>query len=118
MPERAMRVSAATKRLQKRSQSSENCGSTLSRAARRASACQDPKKTALMSLHETHWEFCLCYRDGEFSHWEWRHHHDGGIETSVTGFPTLSTCVHDAMKHGYAGGGKIMPGIVRSSGNR
>lgn len=69
-----------------------------------------------MYTDRLHWEFCLCYRDGEFSHWEWRRHHGGRTVTSAAGFQSLSTCVHDAMKQGYTGGGKIMPGIVGSPG--
>lgn len=65
-----------------------------------------------MLTNTPHWEFCLCYRDEEFSHWEWRRHEGPDSITSAIGFPTLSTCVHDAMKHGYSGGGRILPGIV------
>lgn len=35
-----------------------------------------------------------------------------GAVTSGTAFPTRSACVHDAMKHGYLGGGRILAGIV------
>lgn len=69
-----------------------------------------------MLTNASTWEFCLCYRADEFSHWEWRRHDGRGTMTSAAGFPSLSTCVHDAMKNGYTGGGRIMPGIVDSSG--
>jgi hypothetical protein len=65
-----------------------------------------------MTPDRPYWEFCLCYLDGEFSHWKWRYHRGEAVRASASGFPTLSACVHDAMKHGYTGGGRIVPGIV------
>lgn len=69
-----------------------------------------------MMTNKPHWEFCLCYRGEEFSHWEWRRHGGGQQVTSAGAFASLSECVQDAMKHGYAGGGTILPGIVGTRG--
>lgn len=69
-----------------------------------------------MITNTSHWEFCLCYRGEEFSHWEWRRHASGERLTSAGAFSSLSECVQDAMRHGYTGGGTILPGIVGTSG--